>query len=114
MRRLVYVSGKLGAGKTSLAFPLAAELGYSLVTKDLVKETLHDVGRFAPIALTSPGCSTSVPRSRAATVRRLPLRVEARVMGGPASPRWAKQAPVPHEPGNSARGVPRPMRILLA
>jgi hypothetical protein len=32
----------LGAGKTSLAFPLAAELGYSLVTKDLVKETLHD------------------------------------------------------------------------
>lgn len=42
MRRLVYVSGKLGAGKTSLAFPLAAELGYSLVTKDLVKETLYD------------------------------------------------------------------------
>jgi predicted kinase len=42
MRRLVYVSGKLGAGKTSLAFPLAAELGYSLVTKDLIKETLHD------------------------------------------------------------------------
>ena len=24
------------------AAPLAAELGYSLVTKDLVKETLHD------------------------------------------------------------------------
>jgi predicted kinase len=42
MRRVVYVSGKLGAGKTSLAFSLAAELGYSLVTKDLVKETLHD------------------------------------------------------------------------
>jgi predicted kinase len=42
MRRLVYVSGGLGAGKTSLAFPLAAELGYSLVTKDLIKETLHD------------------------------------------------------------------------
>ncbi|MGH3259612.1 MAG: AAA family ATPase [Streptosporangiaceae bacterium] len=36
------MSGKLGAGKTSLAFALAAELGYSLVTKDLVKETLHD------------------------------------------------------------------------
>jgi len=39
---LVYVSGAPGAGKTSLAVPLAAELGYSLVTKDLIKETLHD------------------------------------------------------------------------
>lgn len=42
MSRLVYVSGKPGAGKTSLAFPLSAELGYSLLTKDLIKETLHD------------------------------------------------------------------------
>ena len=31
-----------GAGKSSLAFPLAADLGYSLVIKDLVKEALHD------------------------------------------------------------------------
>jgi len=38
----VYISGRLGAGKSTLAFPLAAELGYSLVTKDLIKETLHD------------------------------------------------------------------------
>ena len=42
MSRIVYISGRPGAGKTSLAFPLAAELGYSLVTKDMVKETLHD------------------------------------------------------------------------
>jgi predicted kinase len=41
-RRLVYVSGSPGAGKTSLAAPLAAELGYALLTKDLIKETLHD------------------------------------------------------------------------
>jgi cytidylate kinase len=40
--RIACVSGRLGAGKSSLAAPLAAELGYSLVTKDLVKETLHD------------------------------------------------------------------------
>jgi predicted kinase len=33
--------GRLGTGKSSLAAPLAAELGYSLVTKDLIKETLH-------------------------------------------------------------------------
>jgi predicted kinase len=38
----VYISGSPGAGKSSIAFPLAAELGYSLVTKDLVKEALHD------------------------------------------------------------------------
>jgi len=40
--RVVYVSGSPGAGKTSLAVPLAAELGYALVTKDGIKETLHD------------------------------------------------------------------------
>ena len=41
-RRVVYVSGSPGAGKSSLAVPLAAELGYALVTKDRIKETLHD------------------------------------------------------------------------
>ena len=39
---MVYVSGAPGAGKTSLAVPLAAELGYPLVYKDRFKETLHD------------------------------------------------------------------------
>ena len=42
MSRIAYISGRPGAGKSSLAIPLAAELGYSLVIKDLVKETLHD------------------------------------------------------------------------
>ena len=42
MRRLVYVSGAPGAGKSSLAGPLAAELGFTLITKDTLKETLHD------------------------------------------------------------------------
>jgi predicted kinase len=37
-RSLVYVSGAPGAGKSSLAGPLAAELGFTLITKD----TLHD------------------------------------------------------------------------
>jgi predicted kinase len=38
----VYISGRPGAGKSSLAVPLAAELGYSLVVKDLVEEALYD------------------------------------------------------------------------
>ena len=42
MRRLVYVSGAPGAGKSSLAGPLAADLGFTLITKDTLKETLHD------------------------------------------------------------------------
>jgi predicted kinase len=42
MKRLVYVSGAPGAGKTTLAGPLAAALGYALLTKDTIKETLHD------------------------------------------------------------------------
>ncbi|HTX81926.1 MAG TPA: AAA family ATPase [Streptosporangiaceae bacterium] len=41
-RRLVYVSGAPGSGKTTLAGPLAAELGYALLCKDRIKETLHD------------------------------------------------------------------------
>jgi predicted kinase len=38
----VLVSGAPGAGKTTLAGPLAAELGFALVGKDRIKETLHD------------------------------------------------------------------------
>ena len=41
-RQMVFVSGAPGAGKTSLAVPLAAELGFALVCKDKLKETLHD------------------------------------------------------------------------
>jgi predicted kinase len=40
---LVYVSGAPGAGKSTLAGPLAAELGYALLGKDIIKETLHSV-----------------------------------------------------------------------
>jgi predicted kinase len=41
-RRVVYVSGAPGAGKSTLAVPLAAALGYVLISKDRFKETLHD------------------------------------------------------------------------
>ncbi len=47
VRRLVYVSGAPGAGKSTLAGALAAELGYALLGKDIIKETLDDVLREA-------------------------------------------------------------------
>jgi Zeta toxin len=48
-RQMVFVSGAPGAGKTSLAVPLAAELGFALVCKDRLKETLRDaLGAPAP------------------------------------------------------------------
>jgi predicted kinase len=47
VRRVVYVSGAPGAGKTTLAGALAAELGYALIGKDIIKETLDDVLREA-------------------------------------------------------------------
>jgi hypothetical protein len=42
-RRVVLVSGAPGAGKSTLAGPLAAELGFALLGKDRIKETLHEV-----------------------------------------------------------------------
>jgi predicted kinase len=44
-RRVVLVSGPPGSGKSSLAVPLAEALGYALLSKDLVKETLWDALR---------------------------------------------------------------------
>jgi len=41
-RHLVLVSGAPGSGQETLARPLAAELGFVLLSKDQIKETLHD------------------------------------------------------------------------
>ena len=41
-RGFVIVSGPPGAGKSSLAVPLAQSLGLPLLRKDHIKETLHD------------------------------------------------------------------------
>lgn len=42
VRQIVLVSGAPGSGKTTLAVPLAAELGLPLISKDDIKETLWD------------------------------------------------------------------------
>jgi predicted kinase len=41
-QRVVIVSGPPAAGKSTIAGPLAAELGFALIGKDRIKETLHD------------------------------------------------------------------------
>lgn len=42
-RRIVLISGAPGVGKTTIARPLAAELGFPLFAKDAIKERIHDV-----------------------------------------------------------------------
>jgi adenylate kinase family enzyme len=42
-RKIVIVSGAPGAGKTTLAVPLAQGLEFPLFSKDFIKETLTDV-----------------------------------------------------------------------
>lgn len=50
-RSVVLVSGPPGAGKTTIAGPLAGELGFALVSKDRIKESLHDaLGEDADLA----------------------------------------------------------------
>lgn len=41
-RQIVLVSGPPGAGKTTIAIPLATRLGFPLLSKDTIKETIWD------------------------------------------------------------------------
>jgi len=63
-RRIVLVTGAPGAGKSTLALPLAAELRFPLLTKDHIKETLHD-------SLDAPANLESSRRLGAAAMRLL-------------------------------------------
>jgi len=54
MRQVIFVSGAPGAGKSTLAVPLAGALGFPLLSKDTIKETLFDVlGHTSPDELAS-------------------------------------------------------------
>lgn len=54
MRQIVLVSGAPGAGKSTLAGPLAEQLGFPLISKDVIKETLFDsIGHLDDDPLTS-------------------------------------------------------------
>jgi predicted kinase len=60
-RRIVIVSGAPGAGKSTLALPLSEELGFSLLSKDHIKETLHDSLGGRPPATWHPHAAWVLP-----------------------------------------------------
>jgi predicted kinase len=61
-RLLVLVSGPPGAGKTTIAGPLAAELGFGLLAKDQIKESLAD--SLGDVAMQDAGADAKLAWSR--------------------------------------------------
>lgn len=80
-RRIVLVSGPPGAGKTTLARPLAKTLGFALLSKDDIKEPLYDAldhGAFDPEASRRVGAASwEVLWSLASHVPRLVLEANS-------------------------------------
>jgi predicted kinase len=63
-RQLVIVSGPPGAGKTTVAEALAAELGFALFAKDRIKEILHDALGAEPDLAQSRGLGAEAVRAQ--------------------------------------------------
>lgn len=60
MRRTLLISGPPGAGKSTLAAPLAEALGFALFSKDVIKEALFDRLVFEPSEDIPPDTLSSV------------------------------------------------------
>ena len=104
-RRVVLVSGAPGSGKTSLAAPLAAELGFALLGKDRIKETLHDA-----LGVPEPDLAWSRRLGGAATELLWALAADA-----PAVVLEANFRPhSAYERGRIAALCPRPVEVNCA
>jgi len=89
-RRLVLVSGPPASGKTTLAAPLAAELGFALLGKDRIKETLGD---WLVVEPAGPGDSSSaVDPAVADPAVADPSAVDPSAVADPAAgPGWSRR-----------------------
>jgi hypothetical protein len=100
---VVLVPGAPGSGKTTLAVPLAAELGFALLSKDRIKETLHDA-LGAPVAADAPAVVLEANfrprhaygRSRISALSARPVEVNCVCPPELAARRYAERAVTSH------------------
>jgi predicted kinase len=70
-RRVVLVSGVPGAGKSTIARPLAAELGFALLGKDTIKEVLADALEIGALEIGALEISAGASRRLGAAAMEL-------------------------------------------